>query len=198
MSENLLCNFLTAISEFLPAAFSAGMFAAITAEVFYRIHHRANMNVRFNGGGIYFSCTSDVDKCAAPYRLFFQVLIFNESPDPITIIEIKLKLEELSEELFVNDFVLPAKVYNMDTYFDGIENGKHVTKNDSFQIANPIKSGTVIRPYEAVNGVIFIMGCPKITSENVTGILTINTTRKKFEYNIVASRYRHEPQKYID
>ncbi|MBE6101420.1 MAG: hypothetical protein E7200_04870 [Selenomonas ruminantium] len=185
-------------SVIIPGALSAGVCAAVMNEIFYKIHHRPCMKVHFKGDGVYFPCTSDVDKCAAPYRLFFQILISNESPDPIAITEITLCLTGFEEKLFVNDFFLPMDKYDMEPYFQGIEKDKYVTKNDTFRIENPIKCGTVVKPYEAMNGAIFIAGCPEIKCDEVDGVLKISTTRKGYKYDIVARRYSHVEQKYID
>lgn len=184
--------------SFMPAALSAGVFAAITSEVFYRIHHRPCMKVSFKGNGIYFPSSAEIDKCVAPYRLFFQAIISNESPDPIAITDIGLHFNGIEDELFVNDFLNPAESYDMEPYFYGEIDGKCITKNDSFKIENTIKGGRVIGPYEAMNGVIFIMGCPVINADKLDGILKINTTRKYYEYHVTAFKYHHELQKYID
>lgn len=186
------------LCSFISEALSAGIFAAIMTEIFYRIHHRACMKIRFKSEGIYFPSAPEIDKCVAPYRLFFQVIISNESPEPIAITEITLRFSGIEDELFVNDFIIPASSYNMEPYEQGFEHGKMVTKNDLFRIENPIRSGTVIGPYEAINGVIFIMGCPEIKADELDGVLKIYTTRKEYEYKVKAARYRHEAQKYID
>ncbi len=181
----------------LPTALSTGVFAAIMTQIFYWINHRPCMKIRFNRN-MYFPSTADVDGCVAPYRLFFQVLISNQSTDSIAITEIRLSLKGIDEELFVNDFLDPAISYEMEPYYQEIEDDKMVTKKDIIKIANPIKSGTVIRPYEAMNGVIFIIGCPEIENNKIEGVLKIDTTRKCYEYNVEVSRYCHEKQKYID
>lgn len=186
------------IGSGLLIALSSGLFAAMFAEACHFMRHRPCMKVHYKSDGIYFPSSVKVDKCAAPYRLFFQVMISNESPDPIAITGITLHLEGIEEELLVNDFIIPAPSYDMEQYFSGMEKEKWVTKRDSFRIENPIRGGTVIRPYEAINGVIFIMGCPEIKVDEIAGVLKINTTRKNYDYKVKAIRYRHEQQKYID
>ena len=109
-----------------------------------------------------------------------------------------LCINGIEEKLFVNDFFMPIDSYDMEPYFQDFEKEKYITKRDSFEIDNPIKCGTVVKPYEAMNGVIFIAGCPEINYDEVNGLLKINTTRKNYEYNVVARRYYHVEQKYID